>query len=244
MTRPGAPRHRRTRAVSYPPMVRVEDSVLDRANSEGRAWPALALVLEAEQRRLTTSARLREALATRERHRWRALLQEALAEVDDGVPSPLELRYLRRVEQAHGLPRSGRVRPGAASPVFLDLDAPATPAGPHTGNTPAGPSRSSLRYRDIGYRRWRMLIALDSLVVLPDTDEFRRRAQGGASTRTPTELSAVPLRLGWQEIVSDPCAVAAEIGAALRARGWKGRPRTCCPPCRAEELFGDPPPSV
>jgi very-short-patch-repair endonuclease len=60
------------------------------------------------QTRRTTAARLRLALDARSRHSRRLLLRELLADVADGVESPLELRYLRDVERAHGLPEGRR----------------------------------------------------------------------------------------------------------------------------------------
>jgi len=35
------------------------------------------------------------------------------------------------------------------------------------------------------------------------------------------------LRFGWFEVVRRPCAVAADIGAVLCARGWTGLLRSC-----------------
>lgn len=35
------------------------------------------------------------------------------------------------------------------------------------------------------------------------------------------------LRFGWWEVVNSPCAVAADIAAVLRARGWTGLIRAC-----------------
>jgi hypothetical protein len=44
----------------------------------------------------------------RARVRWRADMLQALEDVADGVHSPLEYRYLRDVERAHGLPTGKR----------------------------------------------------------------------------------------------------------------------------------------
>jgi len=53
-----------------------------------------------------TPGQLRRRLATRPRLRNSALIRELLAEVAAGVESPLEGRYHRDVERAHGLPTS------------------------------------------------------------------------------------------------------------------------------------------
>lgn len=54
---------------------------------------------------IATTDALRLALADRPRQRHRAVLTEILAKVDEGAESPAEVRYLRDVERAHGLPR-------------------------------------------------------------------------------------------------------------------------------------------
>jgi hypothetical protein len=51
---------------------------------------------------------IRDALATRKRVRWRVWLAEALAEGGEGIHFPLERRYARDVEGAHGLPQAER----------------------------------------------------------------------------------------------------------------------------------------
>jgi hypothetical protein len=56
---------------------------------------------------------IKEAMAARKRMRWRGWLTDALDDVADGVVFPLELRYVRDVERAHGLP-AARLLPGAA----------------------------------------------------------------------------------------------------------------------------------
>jgi very-short-patch-repair endonuclease len=47
-------------------------------------------------------------IQVRPRLRHRAILAQMLGDVTEGVESPLELRYLRDVERAHGLPRARR----------------------------------------------------------------------------------------------------------------------------------------
>jgi very-short-patch-repair endonuclease len=65
-------------------------------------------VTQAVQTRRTTVVRLRRTLEARSRHSRRRFLEELLADVAEGVESPLELRYLRDVERAHGLPQGVR----------------------------------------------------------------------------------------------------------------------------------------
>jgi hypothetical protein len=75
------------------------------------------------QRRLTTVKRLRQDLDARARHRHRALLNDLLADVGDaGAESPIELRYLRDVERAHGLPKGSRQESRSGLPYMSDVD--------------------------------------------------------------------------------------------------------------------------
>lgn len=41
------------------------------------------------------------------------------------------------------------------------------------------------------------------------------------------ESGAMTLRYGWNAVTGDPCLVAAQVGAALRLRGWPGTLRRC-----------------
>ena len=47
-------------------------------------------------------------MRARGRMRWRVQLDSALSDIADGVMSPLEHRYVRDAERAHGLPAARR----------------------------------------------------------------------------------------------------------------------------------------
>lgn len=75
------------------------------------------------QRRTTTPERLAVALARRKKIRWRPMVEAMLTGVAEGAQSPLELRHLRRVERAHGLPTGCRQRRVAGHRViWIDVD--------------------------------------------------------------------------------------------------------------------------
>ncbi|QIM21448.1 hypothetical protein G7075_10450 [Phycicoccus sp. HDW14] len=97
--------------LAYPWRTTVSVTVLDCA-AEGDADAALALVARAVQRGLTTAERLDAELRARGRHRHGRLLRQVLGEVGDGAHSAAELRYVRDVETAHGLPRGRRQAAG------------------------------------------------------------------------------------------------------------------------------------
>jgi len=184
--------------VKSPPRLRVEHAVLDVSDREPTAEAVCDVVLRAVQQRLTTATRIRAALAGRARQRWRALIVEVLAEAEEGVQSPLERRYLDRVERVHRLPRGVR-------------------------NQPRVEADGRRRYRDIRYPSWRLVVEVDGREAHPVSEAFRdlRRDNGVA-----VEGQAV-LRYGWRDVAGRPCAVAGQVSAVLAARGWIGRPRAC-----------------
>ncbi|WP_203453388.1 type IV toxin-antitoxin system AbiEi family antitoxin domain-containing protein [Jiangella aurantiaca] len=111
--------------AATPPRTRVEETVLDLVDVAPRPREAETWVTAACQRRLTTPERLADALGRRKKIRWRAMVEAMLADVADGAQSPLELRHLRRVERAHGLPTGHRQRRIAGNRViWIDVDYP------------------------------------------------------------------------------------------------------------------------
>lgn len=187
--------------VPWPPRLRLEEAVLDVAERQPDEGAAIAVVLAAVQRRRTTPARLRAALAARPRYRRRELISEVLTDAADGVHSLLERRYLQRVERAHGLPRAVR--------QFRELTA------------------DGVRYRDLRYEEQQVVIELDGVIAHPD--DARRRDD--ARARGIVLAGDVPLVYGWTEVVGTPCQVATEVAAVLVTRGWSGSPRRCGPTC-------------
>ena len=93
------------------PRTRIENTVLDlvaaaRTFDEAYSWISRALSAQ-----LVSADMLRETMSTRTRIRWRAWLNDALADADEGAYFPLERRYARDVERAHGLPPAERQAP-------------------------------------------------------------------------------------------------------------------------------------
>ncbi len=128
---PGLPRlvvHRSDRILRArhpalrPARTTVEATVIDLAQSADTFEEAFNWLCQACASRLTTAGKLRRALDQRKKLRYRQELRAALADVADGVHSPLENRYVHRVERPHGLPaarRQARVIPGARR-YYLD----------------------------------------------------------------------------------------------------------------------------
>lgn len=141
-------------------------------------------------------------LERRTRLRGRQLVRDLLGEVSDGVESPLELRYRRDVERAHGLP-------------VAELQAREKLSGRWI--------RADCRYRGLGVR-----VELDGKLAHPggrtDKDTWRDNA-------ALLESAEITLRYRWSHVADSPCATAVQVVAALRRGGWEGRPRPCCPTC-------------
>jgi hypothetical protein len=185
-----------------PPQTHLEDTVLDLSDEAKRSEAVVDVVLAACQRRLTTPARLALRARGRKRLRWRRFLTELLAEVGDGVLSPLERRYYRDIEKAHGLPRGRRNRPEG--------------------------SGDGRRYRDVRYRRWRVLVELDGRAAHPPET---RELDDVRDNEVVAEDGTRTLRYGWRSVSGHPCVVADQVVDVLRSAGWTGAPVRCGPDC-------------
>ncbi len=171
---------------------------LEHTGSEG----VIDILTRSTQRRLTTAARLRATLEGRARHPHRSLIAELLSDVDVGVQSPLERRYLHDVERAHGLPRGSR--------------------------NEVERSGSGTCYHDVRYRRWFTVVELDGRACHPVEAAFRDLRRDNRLALA----GEVVLRFGWVDIVARPCAAAAQVCQMLRQQGWPGTPRMCGADCR------------
>jgi hypothetical protein len=140
-------------------------------------------------------------MRSRKRLRWRRLLSELLSEVRDGVQSPLERRYFHDVERAHGLPRGQR--------------------------NSADDNGGTRRYRDVRYRRWKLIVELDGRGAHPaeerELDDLRDNDIAERAERT--------LRYGWRSVVITPCDAAAQVARLLARNGWTGSPTRCGESC-------------
>ena len=130
---------------------------------------------------------------------------DALEDVEQGVRSNLEYRYVRGVERPHGLPRARRqvrvVRSGRVC------------------------------YLDNLYDEFLVGVELDGLVAHPPGERWRdfRRDNAGAAD------GIVTLRYGWADVTGRPCEVAGQVAAVLRRSGWPGTARACGPSCASRQ---------
>ena len=93
--------------LHWPWRTTVEETILD-ISASASVDETFALLGRAFQRRRTAEEALRGRLALRSRHPKRELLELVLGDVSAGAESAMEIRYVRDVERAHGLPASVR----------------------------------------------------------------------------------------------------------------------------------------
>ena len=194
--RPGMVLHLSSRAsqaihpYGLPPRTTLEETVIDLCNTTRDLDVAVGWLTRALGRRLTTQARLREALQARSRLRWRAQLAELLQPDSAGIHSVLEYRYVRDVERPHRFPAATRQAPAQRNGRNL--------------------------YRDTLYEAYNTAVELDGRVAHPGDSRWNDIHRDNAATTAGIST----LRYGWLEVKTTPCEVAAEIAAALARRGY------------------------
>jgi Transcriptional regulator, AbiEi antitoxin len=183
------------------PRMRLEAAALLLVQESSTAAAAIDALITVTSGRRTTTERLRAELDAWPRLRRRQTVAEVLADVEDGVASPLERHWRQDVEIAHGLPRAVR------NAAVID--------------------DGRRGYRDLDYDPYRVVAELDGRIYHPDSERFRDRARDNLAARQ----QRFALRYGWREVMSDPCGCARELANLLAACGWTGRPRPCGPDC-------------
>ncbi len=190
-----------------PPRTRTEETVLDLVDAAPTLNEALSWVTRACGRRLTTSQRLLAALRRRTRIRWRAELQEGLADAGRGAQSLLELRYLRNVERVHGLPEGRRQHPAKRS--------------------------GRQQWDDVVYEKYRTVVELDGRVGHVHDGRWRDMERDNAVAAG----GRLPLRYGWFDVTERSCKAASQVAQVLQQSGWTGSPRRCGPSCAIVDDF-------
>ena len=180
-----------------PPCTRIEDTVLDLIQIAPSFDDAYAWICRAIGRRRTTADRIRRAMDTRKKMRWRRELLVALGDAGEGALSLLEYRYVRRVERPHGLPaarRQARIRR-------------------RTGN----------KYLDNLYEEYGVCSELDGTAAHPADEQWRDKRRDNAHA----VQGIVTLRFGLLDLGDRSCQTAADVTAVLRWRGWMGNAHPC-----------------
>jgi hypothetical protein len=178
--------------VLTPPRTRVEDTVLDLIECSQSFEEAYDWICRAIGRGRTTPERIRAAMDTRPRVRWRHDTELALGDASDRARSLLELRYVRGVERPHGLPtakRQARVRQ-------------------QTGN----------RYLDNFYEEYRACVEVDGTAAHPQDEQWRdKRRDRWNSVHEKIET----IRVGFLDLRNQQsrCEAAADVAKGLSGRG-------------------------
>ena len=181
------------------PRTSVNATVLDLVDCADSLDDAYAWLSRAITARKTTTDALRDALAGRKKISNRSWLADALTDVSDGVHFPLERRWTRDVQRAHGLPAPSRQarRPGADGTRFLDNH----------------------------YAPYDVAVELDGLAFHPAEDRDRERYR---DNETLIAANASTLRYGFRQVANHPCDQAAQLARALVKHGWDARTLKPC----------------
>jgi very-short-patch-repair endonuclease len=189
--------------IRLPPQTLIEETMVDLTQSSRSLEQALGWITRGCGRRLVRPDRIASAIDARKKVRWRGELLAAVNDVAEGVHSPLELRYLRDVERAHGLPRGSRQ---------------------HAVGRVGGRFYDDVRYVEFG-----VVVELDGRSAHPDEARWRDMRRDNLSVASGARV----LRYGWADVTGQPCEVAAQVATVLRAAGWRGPGRRCRPACPA-----------
>jgi hypothetical protein len=186
-----------------PPRQRLEHALLGVASRKRALDRSVGVLADAVQQGRTTPRRLIEALDERPRLRHRALLRMVLVDVQSGVHSVLEHRYLVDVERAHGLPTGKRQR-------RTQLD-------------------GFITFRDVDYVDHGLTVELDGRIGHTEVEDQWSDLERDVSTITAGDVT---LRGGWVHVL-DPCRLAVAVARVLVSLGWSGWITPCSPDCGA-----------
>jgi hypothetical protein len=198
-----------------PPRTRVEATVLDLIEGARDFDEAYDWICRAIGRRLTTADRLLAALKDRPKFRWRHDIELALGYAMGGALSLLEFRYVRGVEEPHGLPtamRQVRVRQA-------------------TGN----------RYLDNYYEQYRACIEIDGTAAHREDEQWRDKNRDRWNS---VHEHIETIRIGVPDLLNQQrqCETAADVTMWLSSRGTPighSCPSSDCPVPRLGVLSGE-----
>lgn len=195
--------------VGNPARTALERTAIDLIAGAPTQAKALEILIRSFQKRMSRAAFLRE-LQNRPRVRNRIFITKLLEDTPEGVESHMELKYHHDVEAAHGLPRAVRQN-------WVKLD-------------------NGWIRTDVWYEKYQVRIELDGQLAHPgratDADIMR-------DNQVLIKRGDITLRYRWPQVHRTPCETAAQVAAALMARGWDGTVTRCSPSCRAPELVSD-----
>ena len=191
----------------WPWRTTLEETILDISMSAS-VDETFALLGRAFQRRLTTEEALRGRLSLRARHPRRELLQLVLGDVAAGAESAMEIRYVRDVERAHGLP---------------------------TGVRQFSPRRDGYQLHDIGYAEQRVLVELDGRLGHEGLGRAGQGRDSRSSWRHVRMADDAGVLARRRRLSVRP---GLDTGAILASRGWRvGYTRAVAGPAPSATVF-------
>ena len=180
------------------PRTRIEDTVLDLVVAAPSFYHGYGWIGRAVSRKAVTVGELSAALAARRRIRWRAWLTDALEVSPNGVHSALELRYVKDVERAHGLPRSQHQ-------VRRQID-------------------GKVHYKDNLYADYNVAVEIDGPAYHQNEQVQADNDRDNANLAVDDVKT---FRFGPVAVTERACETAAMVAITLKRNGWNGSPRRC-----------------
>ena len=196
------PRWRPQRGI--PPHTFYAETIVDLAAAADNLDDVVAWVSRGIARHLVSEEQLKTAFAARRRLRWRSEIDAVVERVAGGSHFPLEFRYDRDVERAHGLPAAVR------QVKFIKRD-------------------GTRGFRDRCYEQYGLIVELDG----KEFHAAEHHGQDRARDNEAVANTGATLRDGWADVGSAPCDTAGQVYRALRTRGYLGSIRPCSATCRA-----------
>jgi hypothetical protein len=187
-----------------PPHTFYAETIIDLAHAADSLDDVVGWVSRGIAQNMVVAAQLQAAVRAHRRFRWRDRINDVIEQVAGGSHFPLEFRYDRDVERAHGLPAATR------QAKFVKAD-------------------GSKGFRDRHYEKYRLIVELDGKEFHPE--ELRARDQARDNEAAAT--TGATLRYGWPDVTRMACETAAQVYLALRQRGYRGTIRPCSATCRA-----------
>jgi hypothetical protein len=198
------PRWRPLRGI--PPHTFYAETIIDLVAAADNLDDVVAWVSSGITRNMISSAQLKAAAKARRRFRWGEQIEEVIDLVADGSHFPLEFRYGRDVERAHGLPAASR------QAKFTKPD-------------------GTRGFRDRYYEEYGLIVELDGRESHPEEQRGRDRARDNEAAAS----TGATLRYAWADIYRTPCETAGQLYRALRKRGYRGTLKPCSAACRAAQ---------
>ncbi|MGH3165608.1 MAG: type IV toxin-antitoxin system AbiEi family antitoxin domain-containing protein [Trebonia sp.] len=189
-----------TKAPAKLPRTPVEEAVIDLAAAAPAFDDAYSWLSRAFTDWNVRAHELRAALDRRKRFPYRAWLQDAIDDAADGVHFRIELRYVRDVERAHGLPAGAR----------------------QAQRTIRGQSHR----KDSLYEPYGIAVELDGIAY----HRGRRRQDQRRDNVNLAVDDIRTFRFDLVGVTVEACESAAMVASALRREGWTGTPRPCRKP--------------